>query len=859
MTTTDTRAASPDTPAVTAVPAAFTPLAGPAAIVLADSISREGVRLMTFETVMHRFVLSENNTHKVVCLAGDVELWFDQPHDASRGRFAVSKVRVDEFHDRWHTGTTHTRSRKGRWDLSVLEDDREYTATELAAALNCKSGRIYITQAARIHGLPHRRDKHGRVLVSGGDFRRWYEDVPTVSYPQKDRLSAMSIRCLDEETGEFTHTRIKDVWQSGEQETFTVEFEDGYSITTTEDHRFFTDRGWMTLADASGLRRLASGEIAWDADAPLFAVNGQSALDDSTWLAAQRDAGKTQSDIAEHLGLTRKQVEYAFHRLGLSRTRNPRPVVLDDPEWLLDRRRRGDSSQTIADELGVARDVVKNAFQRHDIPYDPAVTLAGRSAWNKGLRYSNPRLKGRKKTGRVLRGPEHPSWKGGVTSDRQKIAAWTSAVAPKVHEKFGHRCQVCMRNRELVAHHVVPVVKDVALAYEFDNLITLCAEHHRRIHSRNLEDSFAAALAQGADLSVFADVEETADYPEWKQRPIGNVLRRRWARITRITYAGVQMTYDVEVEGPWHNFVADGVVVHNCKSASSSRAIPITKQIEMLRANPAYPVKWASEQSGMQGGDALDTETQTLAQHRWRLMMEESIRVALDLRGLGVHKSLVNRLLEPFSWIRVVQTATAWDNFLDLRDHADAQPEFGAVARLMREARDASTPVELAVGRWHLPYVAERDREEVTRRLTADDTDLRAATWARAPHAPNDVALTCERILAQVSAARCARTSFLTNPTVDADGHVTEEARIDIDKDFTLVERLLGARPRHWSPFEHQATPWAANRQSEGIWFDLGSHTHRVQTGHLPRVGNLLGWRHQRTETEALLGEVTYR
>ena len=34
-------------------------------------------------------------------------------------------------------------------------------------------------------------------------------------------------------------------------------------------------------------------------------------------------------------------------------------------------------------------------------------------------------------------------------------------------------------------------------------------------------------------------------------------------KVAKIEYAGIEMTYDLEVSGPWHNFVADGFIVHN--------------------------------------------------------------------------------------------------------------------------------------------------------------------------------------------------------------------------------------------------------------------------------------------------------
>lgn len=302
-----------------------------------------------------------------------------------------------------------------------------------------------------------------------------------------------------------------------------------------------------------------------------------------------------------------------------------------------------------------------------------------------------------------------------------------------------------------------------------------------------------------------------------------------------------------------HRFVLSENNTHKVvgKCAASSRAIPVHKQIKMLLDSPAFPVKWASEQRGMQGGDALSDEQIALITHRWRRLLEHTIREADEIRGLGLHKSLTNRLLEPWMWIRVVQTATAWDNFFYLRDHKDAQPEIAAVARLANEARADSTPVLLGEGQWHLPYVSGRDREEVQRRAAQQRADDPVAVLAHQ--------VGVERALAAVSAARCARTSYLTNPVVDEFGQVVEEAKIDLVKDLALVDDLIASQPRHWSPFEHQATPWAANRQSEPVPFTIDGRDYLTATGHLPRVGNLLGWRHQRTERETILNEITFR
>jgi hypothetical protein len=81
-----------------------------------------------------------------------------------------------------------------------------------------------------------------------------------------------------------------------------------------------------------------------------------------------------------------------------------------------------------------------------------------------------------------------------------------------------------------------------------------------------------------------------------------------------------------------------------------------------------------------------------------------------DGRDSGLHKHHVNRLTEPFQYIRVVVTSSQWKNFFGLRDHEAADPTIQKLARLMHEAYNASTPtLAQRSGQWHLPYITGDD------------------------------------------------------------------------------------------------------------------------------------------------------
>jgi hypothetical protein len=102
---------------------------------------------------------------------------------------------------------------------------------------------------------------------------------------------------------------------------------------------------------------------------------------------------------------------------------------------------------------------------------------------------------------------------------------------------------------------------------------------------------------------------------------------------------------------------------------------------------------------------------------------------------------------------------------------------------------------------------------------------------------------TDERILKvfiKLSVARCARTSYLTH----------EGTKPTIGKDLELYDRLVGARPLHASPAEHQATPDALILGHEGPYGEWRAD--RWQNAHLH--GNLNGWVQFRKQLEVQVG-----
>jgi thymidylate synthase ThyX len=235
-----------------------------------------------------------------------------------------------------------------------------------------------------------------------------------------------------------------------------------------------------------------------------------------------------------------------------------------------------------------------------------------------------------------------------------------------------------------------------------------------------------------------------------------------------VSPAGVRLT---TMEVRFHRFILPEFNTHRAfsRNAASSRAIPIRKVIAAVRDDPAMPVFWGKNQSGMSARGEIGDAARALAHAEWQRALANALESAERLArpDIDLHKQLVNRILEPFAWITVIVSATEWANFFTQRCHPDAQPEIHAIAELMLDAYRTSRPREVPIGGWHLPLVQP------------DEYTLDAVT------------------LRKLSVARCARVSYLTHDNVR-----------DAAKDLELYDRLMsGGANGHWSPTEHVATP----------------------------------------------------
>ena len=280
------------------------------------------------------------------------------------------------------------------------------------------------------------------------------------------------------------------------------------------------------------------------------------------------------------------------------------------------------------------------------------------------------------------------------------------------------------------------------------------------------------------------------------------------------------------------------------RNSASSRAIPFKKMVKMVQEQPFIPIAWQKHHSGMQGsnyhtgeGNVGDINYKAKAERNWLrardFVVEQSKQLYEDSL---VTKQICNRLLEPFMYHTVLVTATEWENFFELRcpsykiddidntrfkswkdlisfikdrDKVDnsvieSYEQFSVIEKLQKNkgqaeihimdlaekmwnAYNESTPKQLEVGQWHIPFgdtfntlKQEDDLEDLLNDIN---------------YIPKNILFNIDFLTQAklaIATARCARISYET---------LGDNPEIDYEKDIKLHDDLLAMK--HFSPFEH--------------------------------------------------------
>jgi thymidylate synthase (FAD) len=430
------------------------------------------------------------------------------------------------------------------------------------------------------------------------------------------RVRRMRVRVLDESTNEFTHGHICDVLDKGVQPVYRLTLADGKQVTLTENHRVLTRSGWHTMRAAVGL--VGDGERARMTRPCSLMVNGAVAHQDAEWLKEQREAGR--------------------------------------------------SVQEIADAAGCSYHTIRKWLKRHDLRFDRSEIR--HAAWNKGrsgyrinLVHSDAHLEAIR---RARSGAASNFWRGGASSDRATTAAWATSQAAKVHRHYDYTCQKCGgRGGRLHAHHIAPVWLEPQRARELDNLISVCDVCHRGIHrTRDAELEFMREYSDRSGVILDEDVPSRRGFK----------LTSHPVRVIAVQYVGLRQTYDLSIEGSWHNFVANGIVVHNSFNEFSLRYAKATEDFYVPEADDVRT------QVGKPGAYTFETVDAGLAEEtreELQAVYEQAYAAYARLVEKGIARELARSVLPVGAYTQFFWTvnARALMNFVSLRNSEFAQLE----------------------------------------------------------------------------------------------------------------------------------------------------------------------------------------
>lgn len=180
-----------------------------------------------------------------------------------------------------------------------------------------------------------------------------------------------------------------------------------------------------------------------------------------------------------------------------------------------------------------------------------------------------------------------------------------------------------------------------------------------------------------------------------KPKPRGHKLKAHPMRVVQMKYLGQQQTYDLEVAGKWHNFVANGVVVHNSFRYTGKRILDVIngeRQVEevfYLRPEGRY-----SDRQGKHYEYTKDLRQQDLD---WCL---EACKRYYQQIQQGFSEEHARGMI-PFDvrqhWIMSANVRSLM-HLLDLRWKADAQLEAQELCELIWPHFQAWVP---AIAEWY--------------------------------------------------------------------------------------------------------------------------------------------------------------
>lgn len=338
--------------------------------------------------------------------------------------------------------------------------------------------------------------------------------------------------------------------------------------------------------------------------------------------------------------------------------------VYQSKDWMVESKsesiQNGTGVQGIADKAGCSYHTIRKWLKVHGIQFTKNEVATYAKVWNKGLpsklqpNYGNnvsdeSRQKMRDSARKGVDSNLYTNGNSSFRSFRQSVYDWQNKYKKAILSKYQGECVYCHNKEELQIDHVMPVSLYPELAFDVNNLQILCKPCHRK---KSIKETTIA--------------KQTCT----------------WKRIESIEYVGEEQTYDMEVNHESHNYIANGIVVHN-----SQRYSPVT-EFETIQARRQDK---KNRQNSFDDLDDIDKAWFLSAQAK---VINEANNVYRDALNRGIAKECARMVLPLLTQTRLYMKGSirSWIHYLQVRCGDDTQKEHREIAMLIKALMSTHLP-----------------------------------------------------------------------------------------------------------------------------------------------------------------------
>ena len=213
-------------------------------------------------------------------------------------------------------------------------------------------------------------------------------------------------------------------------------------------------------------------------------------------------------------------------------------------------------------------------------------------------------------------------------------------------EKCGHKGTTS----RLELSHVIAHDGDPALCFDEDNLQTLCASCHRKHDIQIQGKKFGWTVGMTA----------------------------KWGTITTREFLGMQPTYDIEMDHPTHNFVANGIIVHNSQRYAD---------VGELGSSVVPHLRRQDSKNRQNSIDDLSSDVIAGYYRRIGHLFEDAEHLYREMVSAGVAKECARNVLPIATKTRMYMNGTlrSYIHYLQVRTHESTQLEHRQIAEQIKD------------------------------------------------------------------------------------------------------------------------------------------------------------------------------